>query len=80
MQPDQIITAALALSRDERARLAARLLDSLSDGNLLDPAEAERLGLEEVERRRQRYLRGETKLIPAVEALASVRTRLRRAV
>ena len=79
-QYDQILTAALALSRDERAALAARLIDSLHGGEVLDPGEAERLALEQVERRRQRNLRGETKLVPAEEALARVRERVRRAV
>lgn len=76
-QFDQIIAAALALSPDERAGLAARLIDSLEEKELLEPAEAERLCLDEVERRRQRYLRGETKLVPAQEALARVRSRAR---
>jgi putative addiction module component (TIGR02574 family) len=78
MEPKDIEAAALALSRSERADLAARLVDSLDEHEPADPEEIERLCLEEVERRHQRYLAGETQVIPLDEAIARVRARVRR--
>lgn len=42
-----------------------------------DPAEIERAWIEEAEQRYSRYLAGETQPVPAAEALARVRSRLR---
>ena len=42
-----------------------------------DPDEVERAWITEAERRYERFLRGETQAVPAAEALARVRARLR---
>jgi hypothetical protein len=71
-QARQILEAALALPKDERADLADKLLASIeedvSDADMFgaqepDPA-VERDWAEEITRRAERALRGETKGIP----------------
>ena len=77
---DQIITAALSLSRDARGKLAERLLASLeAEEDIEDPETVERAWIDEVKRRQERFLRGEIREIPADEALARVRAGLRSA-
>lgn len=79
VEATDITSATLALSPTERDDLAVRLINSLDEEfELGDPAEVERLCLEEVERRHQRYLAGETQVISLEEAFDRVRTRVRR--
>ncbi|MDP9352790.1 MAG: addiction module protein [Chloroflexota bacterium] len=69
---------ALHLPAEQRADLAQRLFASLEDEDTLeDAAEVEQAWIEEAERRYQRYLAGETQAVPAADALARVRTRLK---
>lgn len=73
----QVEAAALALSPDERAELAARLLESIhEDGDWKDPAEVERAWVEEAQRRSQLFHSGEMKGVPAAEAIAQARAAL----
>jgi putative addiction module component (TIGR02574 family) len=75
---DQIETEALKLPIEERADLARRLFASLEGVEAPeDPAEVEQAWLAEAEHRYQRYLARETQPVPAAEAMARVRTRLR---
>jgi putative addiction module component (TIGR02574 family) len=75
---DQIEAEALKLTVRERADLAQRLFASLEgEETPEDPAEVEQAWLEEAERRYRRYLAGETRPVPAAEAIANVRSRLR---
>jgi putative addiction module component (TIGR02574 family) len=75
---DQIETEALKLPIEERADLAHRLFASLEgEETSEDPAEVEQAWLDEAERRYHRYLAGETQPVPATEAIAHVRARLR---
>ncbi|HEX8210265.1 MAG TPA: addiction module protein [Longimicrobium sp.] len=77
MDLKQVEAAALALSPDERAELAARLLESVHlDGDWKDPAEVERAWVEEAKRRSQLFHSGEMKGIPAAEAIAQARAAL----
>ena len=78
VEVNDILSAALGLPPTERDDLAVRLIDSLYEGfDSGDPAEVERLWLEEVERRQQRYLAGETHGTPAEEVFARLRERAR---
>lgn len=70
---DQLESELMALSADDRARLAERLLASLDDAADEDPREIERAWMEESERRYQQYLAGEESARPAEEVLARVR-------
>lgn len=63
--------AALALPREERARLAQRLIESLDD----DP-EVEEAWATEIQRRLDSIDRGEVEMIPAEQVLAEARRRL----
>jgi len=63
--------AALALPREERARLAQRLIESLDD----DP-EAEEAWAVEIRRRLDAMDREEVEMIPADQVLAEARRRL----
>jgi putative addiction module component (TIGR02574 family) len=56
----RILESALALSESERAELAAKLLDSLDEGN--DP-DAEAAWAAEITKRAESVLRGEAKLV-----------------
>jgi putative addiction module component (TIGR02574 family) len=70
---DRLESELMALSVEDRARLAERLLASLDDSADEDPAEVERAWIEEAERRYQRYRMGEEPARPAEEVLARVR-------
>jgi len=73
----QVEAAALALSPDERAELAARLLESIHvDGDWKHPEEVERAWVEEAKRRSERFHSGDSKGIPAAEAIAQARAAL----
>jgi putative addiction module component (TIGR02574 family) len=61
---DEVITAALQLSMEERAQLAARLLLSLDEPT---GSEVEELWLEEAERRLNEFREGRVRGIPADE-------------
>ena len=61
---DEVITAALQLSLEERAQLAGRLLLSLDEPS---ESELERLWLEEAERRLEEFREGRVHGIPADE-------------
>lgn len=66
--------SALRLPVSERAALAERLIESLDS---LDDAEAERLWVEEAERRYQAYKQGRLSARPAAEAVRNAQARLR---
>jgi putative addiction module component (TIGR02574 family) len=61
---DDVISAALQLSIEERAQLAGRLLLSLDEPS---ESEAEALWLEEAERRLREFREGRVRSIPADE-------------
>jgi putative addiction module component (TIGR02574 family) len=63
----RILESALALSENERAELAAKLLDSLDEGS--DP-DAEEAWAAEITKRAESVLRGEAKLVPWEEVQA----------
>ena len=65
---------AMRLPINDRAVLAQHLISSLDD---LDPAENERLWVEESEVRYQAYKRGEIDSYPAEEAIREIRNSLR---
>jgi putative addiction module component (TIGR02574 family) len=66
------------LSAAERAELAQRLFASLEDEDSFEAeAKVEQAWLEESDRRYRSYLAGETQPVPAADALARVRARLR---
>lgn len=68
---DEVESAALQLPREERARLAERLISSLEE-----ESDVERAWIEEAERRYERYRAGETRLVPAADVIARMRQRL----
>jgi putative addiction module component (TIGR02574 family) len=68
---DEVESAALQLPREERARLAERLIASLEEDG-----EIERAWIEEAERRYERYRAGEARVVPAAEVIARMRDRL----
>jgi putative addiction module component (TIGR02574 family) len=76
---EQLEAEALNLPLEERATLVQRLLESLEEDGMEDPAQVERAWLKEAERRYARYLAGETQPVPAAEALARVRAQLTQA-
>jgi len=61
---DEVTTAALRLSVEERAQLAGRLLISLDEPS---ESETERLWLEEAERRLREFREGKVSGVPAEE-------------
>jgi putative addiction module component (TIGR02574 family) len=63
---DEVITAALQLTIEERAQLAGRLLLSLDEPS---ESEVERLWLEEAERRLKEFREGKMRGMPADEVL-----------
>ena len=65
---------ALELSVRERARLAHRLLESLDEDVVEDPADVERAWASEIERRLAAYDAGEMEAIPASDVLAEARS------
>jgi putative addiction module component (TIGR02574 family) len=73
MTIDQLESEALKLPTGQRARLAQVLITSLDEDT-----EIERAWEDEAERRYQRYQAGEMEAVPADEALAEVRSELRR--
>lgn len=75
MTIDQIAEEALALSSEERALLADRLVGSLDTE---EQGRIDRLWIDEAKRRRDEVRRGEVKTIPGEEALAQVRRSLGR--
>ena len=70
----ELESQALRLSRRERARLAQRLISSLDQEA---DAEAERLWLEEAERRLADLKSGKVAAIPAERVIRKVRSALR---
>ena len=75
----ELESAALAMPPAQRTSLAERLRLGLDDDRgLEDPEVVERAWIDEVKRREQRLLAGETREVPATEALARVRAGLRR--
>jgi putative addiction module component (TIGR02574 family) len=70
---ERIESELMALSAEDRARLAERLLASLDDAADENAGEVERAWMEEAERRYQRYQAGEESGRPAEEVLARVR-------
>ncbi|MCP4897788.1 MAG: addiction module protein [bacterium] len=71
---EDVLSSALALSLEERARLAERLLQSLDD---ISEEEAEGLWLDEAERRIRDYRAGRVETISAEQVLSEARERLR---
>lgn len=67
-----VIEGALRLPTNKRADLAADLIDSLDDDDLLAPEEHERLWTEEITRRVERAARGESRSRDAYEVLAEI--------
>lgn len=74
---DRLESELLALSAEDRARLAERLIESLDDAPEDDPVEVERAWVAEAERRYTRYLAGDQSARPAEEVLARVRDLLK---
>jgi putative addiction module component (TIGR02574 family) len=75
---DRVEADALELSLRDRARLAQRLLQSLDEDVVEDPAEVERAWQTEIERRLAEYHEGNVTPIPASEVFREARSRLRR--
>ena len=74
MKSQEIATAAMKLDPKKRARLAARLIESLrEEEEKLSPGEWERLWAEEAERRLTELRQGKAKEIPAEEVFARAR-------
>ncbi|MBM3462309.1 MAG: addiction module protein [Armatimonadetes bacterium] len=67
MQPDEVTRQAMALTLQERAELAQRLLLSLDEA---PESEIEQLWIEEAERRLDEYRKGAVRAIPAGEVFA----------
>ncbi len=73
-QPTYNVEAAvLALPRDTRIQLVLKLLDSIEERPLADPAGFERAWLEETNRRYEAYVRGEEEAIPVEQVFAELR-------
>jgi putative addiction module component (TIGR02574 family) len=66
---DSVLNAALSLPRDNRAVIAERLVESLSD---TDEAEVSPAWQAELRQRVEAYRRGEMKTIPADEVFDSL--------
>jgi putative addiction module component (TIGR02574 family) len=75
LHAEEIESAALQLTRPERARLAARLIASL-DGE--DEHDVESAWAAELERRVREVDSGEVQLIPGEQVMERMRLRLRR--
>jgi putative addiction module component (TIGR02574 family) len=65
-----VFDAALALSREQRAELAERLLESLEPDDSITISEA---WLREIERRLEDYRSGKAKTIPGEQVMAWLR-------
>ena len=74
MTQKAIESAALKLPLRARSKLAAALLSTLDAD---DPAEAERIWIEEADRRYRAYRAGRTKAMGAKQAIADARAALR---
>jgi len=68
-----IESQALSLPREERARLAMHLLESIEERPSMDPRQVELAWLAEANRRYLAYLGGEEQTIPADEVFADLR-------
>jgi putative addiction module component (TIGR02574 family) len=77
MTIDQLEATALDLPREERARLAQSLLESLDDDAAEDQDVVEAAWLEEIEHRVAQLESGAAELIPAEQVFAEVRARLK---
>lgn len=66
--PEELEAAVLALPRDERARLAERLIASLDDEEQIEEA-----WREEIERRLEAYRDGDLETVAADEVLTEAR-------
>lgn len=74
MTVKEIATAAMKLDSKKRARLAARLIESLrKEEEKLSPEEWERLWAEEAERRLEELRQGKAREIPSEEVFARAR-------
>ncbi len=71
----QVQAAALGLEPQQRAKLAALLIESLGDDEAVDEQAIERLWLDEVKERCRQIDAGEVELVPADQVLASLRAR-----
>ena len=69
----QVEAEALSLAREARIRLAIRLLDSIEERPLEDPAKFERAWIEEANRRYEGYVHGDDIAIPAEQVFAELR-------
>lgn len=79
MSEAELLVAALALPRKERADMALRLVESLDDSSHeLSPEEWDRAALQEYRDRRASHLAGDVQMTPAAEGLAAVKARLAR--
>lgn len=78
MSEHDVLAEALALSAEERARIAHQLILSLEDEAPENPAEVEQAWAEEIGRRIADLESGRVQAIPAPTALAEVRTALAR--
>ncbi len=77
MTVKEIATAAMKLDPKKRARLAARLIESLrEEEEKLSPEEWERLWAQEAERRLEDLRQGKAKEIPAGEVFVRTRSAL----
>ena len=75
MEREALVREALKLSAEERAGVAAELLDSLDDDEEMGSEEIERAWGAEIERRARRVLSGESVGIPWEEAKQEARRR-----
>lgn len=74
MTIEQVEASALELSRDERARLAQRLLESLDDDVAEEPDAVEAAWADEIARRVAELEAGTAELIPAEQVFAEIRS------
>ena len=78
-QARQLLAEALRLPIDERADVAAELLRSLDEAErALPPAEVQRLWTDEITRRAERAIRGDSVGRDANEVLTAIEAKLRR--
>ena len=75
---DRLEAEALQLSVQDRARLAHRLLKSLDEEAVEDPAEVERAWQAEIERRIAEFENGNVTTTPSSEVFREARARLRK--
>lgn len=69
----QVEAEAFSLAREARIRLAIRLLDSIEERPLEDPAQFDVSWIEEANRRHEAYIRGDDIAIPAEQVFAELR-------